>query len=364
MQKENHFVLFKNSNGIWYYYVYRWGKRPKRSTGEKRKSAALAVVLDRIAAGDILNEKDIRPSLFRDFAQPFWNFDTCPIITDKVIRGGHYSKQFAETNYNNTRKYLIPAFGTKVLPEITPAIINAWLLNMPAKYAITPQTANKQLSILRQMLDVAVAQNLIPTNPCANVKPLVAKNKARGCYTPEQIGILFSEPWNDIYIELACRLASLTGMRIGEVRGLCREQIATDHINLDRSWADKEGLKTPKSGKTRIVPIPPQMRDRLLGVPNNGPFIFSYDGDRPINKSTILDKLKQQMDKVGIDFKEENLGFHSFRHFFNTRLIAAGVEGEKIRAVIGHESEKMTEHYAHLSADDMRQIRMVQALIG
>ena len=364
MKNDNHFVMFKNTNGFWYYYVYRWGKRPKRSTGERKKSDALAVILDRIAAGDILNDRRARPKLFRDFAQPFWNFDTCPIITDRIIRGGHYSKQFAETNFNNTRKYLIPTFGTKVLEEISPAMINTWLLNMPGKYCIAPQTANKQLSILRQMLDVAVAENLIPSNPCNAVKPLVAKNRARGCYAPEQIGILFSEPWNDLYVELACCLASITGMRIGEVRGLCREQIEKDHIVLDRAWADKEGLKPPKSGKTRIVPIPPQLRDRLLNVPNNGPFVFSYDGNRPINKSTILDKLKLQMDKVGIDYKEDNLGFHSFRHFFNTRLIAAGVEGEKIRAVIGHESEKMTEHYAHLSADDMRQIRMVQALIG
>ncbi len=52
--------------------------------------------------------------------------------------------------------------------------------------------------------------------------------------------------------------------------------------------------------------------------------------------------------------------FHSFRHFFNSQLVAAGVQGEFVRAVIGHESEKMTERYLHLSPDQMNVVRNVQ----
>ena len=66
------------------------------------------------------------------------------------------------------------------------------------------------------------------------------------------------------------------------------------------------------------------------------------------------------MDKVGIDYKKDNLLFHSFRHYFNTRLVADGVESEKIRSVIGHESKEMTERYLHLSVKDLENIRKVQ----
>ena len=61
-----------------------------------------------------------------------------------------------------------------------------------------------------------------------------------------------------------------------------------------------------------------------------------------------------------MDYHRGNLGFHSFRHYFNTRLIAMGIDEVKIRSVIGHGSEKMTDHYAHLSAEDLKQIRTVQ----
>lgn len=45
--------------------------------------------------------------------------------------------------------------------------------------------------------------------------------------------------------------------------------------------------------------------------------------------------------------------FHSFRHFFNTRLVANGVNGELVRATVGHESKDMTKHYLHLVPSDL-----------
>lgn len=69
------------------------------------------------------------------------------------------------------------------------------------------------------------------------------------------------------------------------------------------------------------------------------------------------------MDECGIRPKKgTRLTFHSFRHYMNTRLIAVGMQGEKIRAVIGHEDEDMTEHYAHLEAEDLSLVREVQRM--
>ncbi len=362
--RQDHYVMYKRENGLWYYYAYKNGKRVRKSTGEKKRTAALEVIHDRLLDGDLLNEKENTCSLFRDFVKPFWNPDTCPILKDKLLRGGHYSVQRAQTFRLNTQKYLVPPFGSKDVSDITPSMINSWLLSLPEKFSITPQTANKQLYMFRQMMDVAVARKLVLVNPCASVKPLIPKPSQRGCFTPEQIKILFSKKWGNTYLELACQLAAVTGMRAGEVRGLQKQDIKNDHIELCHAWAEKEGLKTTKSGKPRIVPISPALRDRLLNVPNNGPFVFSLQGKKPLCQDLFIRGLKEHMKKCKIDYKTEKLGFHSFRHFFNTRLISAGVDGLKIRAVIGHESEKMTEHYAHLSADDLRQIRFVQESIS
>ena len=50
------------------------------------------------------------------------------------------------------------------------------------------------------------------------------------------------------------------------------------------------------------------------------------------------------------------LSFHSFRHFFNTRLVANGVNGELVRATVGHESSDMTKHYLHLVPSDLNTV--------
>lgn len=74
-------------------------------------------------------------------------------------------------------------------------------------------------------------------------------------------------------------------------------------------------------------------------------------------------KLMQQMEACKIDYKKLGLSFHSFRHFFNTQLVANNVEQNKILAVIGHTSVKMTQHYLHLEASDLKQVRKVQNAI-
>lgn len=44
------------------------------------------------------------------------------------------------------------------------------------------------------------------------------------------------------------------------------------------------------------------------------------------------------MEACKIDYKRLGLSFHSFSHFFNTKLVASGVDGELARGVIGHAS--------------------------
>ena len=242
-------------------------------------------------------------------------------------------------------------------------MVSSFLRNLPRKWGISPQTANKIHSVLRQILDYSITENLWTENPCVKVKPLVPKEGERGCFTPEQIKTLFSHRWKDPYVELACRLASITGMRMGEVRALQKKNVRKNSILVEHSYSNREGVKCTKNGKSRLVPIPPEISEELLSLPNDGEYVFSYDGVTPIHSDTISDKLKEHMTECGIDYKTLGLSFHSFRHFLNTQLVANGVDQNKIWAVVGHSSVKMTQHYLHLEAEDLGQIRKVQEAI-
>lgn len=362
--QEDYYVLYKKEDGYYYYYFYRYNKRVRRSTGCKRKTDAILVANERMRRGDLANEgRHTKFQTFREYSEPFFVWDRCPIIRDKVERGGHFSQEYAYICRKHIEKYLLPAFGAKVLPELTPAMISSFLRNLPKKSGITPQTANKVLSVLRMILDYAITENIIEDNPAKRVKPLVPNETRRGCFTTAQIKTIFKTPWKDLYVELACRLASMTGMRLGEIRGLLRDNVFEDYILVEHSYSNREKLKSTKNGKSRKVPIPPELAETLRSVPNNGPYVFSYNGDIPLWGTTIEYKLREHLKECKIDAEGLGLSFHSFRHFFNTQLIAADINQHKIQAVIGHSSIAMTSRYEHLEVGDLTQIRNVQSAI-
>lgn len=63
-------------------------------------------------------------------------------------------------------------------------------------------------------------------------------------------------------------------------------------------------------------------------------------GDKPIDFQFINMRLHKVLEANGIDWRAEGLSFHSFRHFFNTRLVANGLNGELVRATVGHGNEE------------------------
>ena len=361
--KEGYFCLMKRSNGIFYYWVYdNFGRRIYRSTGEKTRTRAMDVALQRYKTGTLIEEARPVCHVFGNYAADFWNWETCPVIQDKIRRGGHYSAMNARSNAKMTDKHIIPYFKKALIEAITPRQVEDWILRLPVEHRLSNKSCNNILTIFRQILDAAVADGIIERNPAKVVKPLIKDGKRKGCFTIQQIRQLFSKEWDHRYAYIACYLASRTGMRMGEVQALTRGQIHDGYIEVNASWADLEGRKSTKSGWGRIVPVDPQTMNLLREVmpPGEDDLLFTLSGTRPMCNNAINVALKAAMDAAGIDHKTERLTFHSFRHFFNTRLKAAEVDGEKVRAVLGHESIEMTEHYLHLTAEDLESIRAVQ----
>lgn len=76
----------------------------------------------------------------------------------------------------------------------------------------------------------------------------------------------------------------------------------------------------------------------------------------------ISKAVERVMERAGIATSERREGwgrarptasFHSLRHMFVTRAIEAGVPAAIVRALVGHSTAAMTEHYTHVSAAAM-----------
>ena len=352
------YCLYRRSNGFWYVSITKNGRRIQKTTNAKSKTKALEFVAK-------LQDEDLeivtKTKTIEVFSRGVFDYESGPIVRRKKLRGFSYSKSYADTNQHYVDDYIVPYFGKVQVGDLSANDVEWWLLTIPERHGVGAKTANSVLGALRAVLAEAQLQGLITSNPAASVKPL-SKNlgsKRRGCFTVEQVKDIFKDKWNNLAYS-ACMLAATTGMRMGEVRALTVEQIHDGYIDVDASWNDQEGRKCTKSGWGRIVPLSSDMKAVLDEIMPPCGLVFSLNGVKPVGDKVISKRLYERLEDIGLDYRELNLSFHSFRHYFNTRLIAAGIQGEKVRAILGHESEQMTEHYMHLSAEDMSEIRKIQ----
>lgn len=373
------FTLFKRKTAkgvVWYYLAYDdAGERRRYSTGQTSKTAARTYCEALSKMGKLIPDAKDRDVTLAEFSAPFWVWGVCPIVTDKIARGGHYSQTLCKNNRKSMVKNVLPMLGKTKLSKLTPAMINTWLLNLQnpreikgkMKPGLSNSTANKMLRLLKEMLDTAEAQGLIEKNPCLKVKRLTEHPQRRDSFSlAEAILILERTAWGNDMAWLASYLAASTGMREGEIRSLTKASITPDKITVSHSYDRTIGVKGTKSDKDRDIPITGDLYTQIMRfapISDTG-FIFSLTGGvSPVSPDFILNALYTRIYAIGITEemrRKRNLTFHSWRHFFNTRLIASGVQGEITRAVIGHESEEMTERYLHLRTGDMEAVMAVQ----
>ena len=79
---------------------------------------------------------------------------------------------------------------------------------------------------------------------------------------------------------------------MGEIRGLSPSNVAEDHVVVSRSWEEKYGLKDPKFGSFREIPISPYVYDVIhtvidLTSPEDILFFGVKGKYKPLHKSVI-----------------------------------------------------------------------------
>ena len=100
-------------------------------------------------------------------------------------------------------------------------------------------------------------------------------------------------------------------------------------------------------------------------ISNGDCYIFSLDGGvTPVNRYYFYYGFNKALNNIGItneQIRERGLNIHTWRHFCNTELQRAGLTVQKVQAVIGHKSERMTEHYTHFDPMDFGEVPEIQA---
>lgn len=380
----NYFTLVKRDNGAWSYYCYcpMTGKRLLRATNKYKKGEAMAVIQDRISRNCLHYPTGHKPVAYepvksnaaiRDVplavcAADFYIEGKCPIMENLKNRGGKFSNARRRSSRSTLENLIMPFFGNMKPKDVTTPLILNWLCWMRDERKLSPSTANSKLVVIREVFQYLLSVGIVDKDPTKGASRLIEQKVRRDAFTLQEIHQLFdNDPeWMQHPSYWACRLASVTGMRVGEVLALTKETFLPDRIDVIYSFSPTEGLKSTKSSWQRVIPISEDIYRMVMeGTANQGQYIFSLDGGRTPMSSTCvrlwLDTAMERNLSISKKEREERkLCFHSFRHFFNTRLVASGLSGDKIRAVIGHETASMTEHYTHLQVEDMSFVKDFQ----
>jgi integrase len=347
-------------------------------TEQLDRQAAMQWAIKRLTSNATPPLRKPKAKTFEEWAAPWWRFETCPYIREKIANGFNISKAYAESRRCYLDQHLVPEFGKRLLSELTPAMFRDYKMRLLSEGKYAPGTINKIIGTARIMFSYSFTMGELETNPVAPVKELKETPRERGTVTPDELARLFGPAakahiWNGELRHYTLNLiAASTGLRLGECQALRVQDIdRSGFLSVRHSWDDRYGMNAPKWNSTRIVTLARPAREAIedllalcrWGDPLPEDVLFwGVDRVTPLTKTSILKQFKAALSRIGITEEkraQRNLVFHSWRHGFNSYL-RGKVPDEQLHRVTGHRSEAMTDRYDHVRLESLRDVLAVQ----
>lgn len=142
-------------------------------------------------------------------------------------------------------KYLVPTLGRVPLAKLTPTLVRSWHAELVRTAKPTP--TRQAYSLLRAMLNTAVADELIQRNPCIVRGAGVSRTAERTVATIAQVNAL-ADAVPPRY-RMLILLAAWSGARWGELVALTRDSLEARHDH-DRPPVRRTARRLPRPGHT------------------------------------------------------------------------------------------------------------------
>jgi integrase len=291
---------------------------------------------------------------FVSFLSDFFDYDKSAYVKDRLAHGHSIGRRYCRESLKIIRLFWEPAFKGRTLASITRNDLKSFSLSLPAD-----KSASYKNSILNAgliPLGWAYEEGMIPADIGKDFERYGGKASKRGVLTVEEAAALFTRTWADGAAMAANLLSATTGMRQGEVLAVRGGDIGETVLNAAHSWSSADGLKSPKNGESRRVPLLPEVREALLAqlatnphtdIPEAERFVFwGTAPDKPrYDGSFMLDALHSELGAAGVDWQARNIVYHGWRHFYAARM--ADIEAaDKVSRITGHKSRAVFDAYA------------------
>ena len=289
----------------------------------------------------------------------FWDFDSSVFIKRQLDRGHSISKKYAFCMKAFVRNYWRPYFGDDAcIEDLTVPELDDFLFYLHDVRNLASETINKNINCANRCFNWLASQKKIPENPVASVERFKVDAEERGIPTETEIRQLLDLQWENHAAKLAFEVAAFYGLRAGEISGLrvCDIDVVGDMLHVRHSYSEIDKLKSTKNKDCRDIPVDHSLALQLINQARLNPvygemsFVFwsQRNHEIPITPGYYADCFYAALEEIGVSEtqrKERNMVFHSLRHFCAT-VLKQRADTETVMAIMGHRSERMTEHYS------------------
>jgi integrase len=245
-------------------------------------------------------------------------------------------------------KHLLPRWGDRILPRISPKDVEAYKLERLE--LVTAATLNRELFVISNMFRKAVEWGYLREYPLAGVKKIKTGLQRFRYLTRDEIDRLLKSSRESSNPQLYTFLVTAlnTGMRLGELTALEWKDIDFGRKTI---LVDNKEDHHTKNYECRTIPMNDLLAEVLESHPrhSDSPYVFvrGEDGEKFHKMRTSFENAVK---RAGIP----HVRFHDLRHTFASHLVMGGVDIRTVQELLGHKDIRMTMRYSHLAPDHMK----------
>jgi len=292
---------------------------------------------------------------FISFLTNFWSWETSPYIKEKLRKKHGIHKMHCLKQGQSVTKYGEPFFKGRYLGEITAGDVDAFITHM-GDMNLSASRKNVVIKAGTKPLRWAFSKDKIEKDPTRGHLMFSGDEAKRYILSPTAVAAAFRAVWKDNRAMLANMIASVTGMRSGEILALRFQGIGKDCLYVRGAWNRADKIKLPKNNKTRAVEIPfPALIYELVELAKQNPwgtspdsFIFWTENkkDVPMRGRVFVDGLREALAQIGFTKDEAaKYDFHGWRHFFTSYMIKK-LNKKLVKGETGHLTDAMLDLYS------------------
>ena len=264
------------------------------------------------------------------------------------------TKRRSKHDFYLFNKHIRPVLGAKLLNDISSEDIDHWMLHQ-MEVGYKSGTVNKHASMLNRTLNIAVHWGYLEKNAFkgAAIRKLPVGDYVQRFLTRNEISQLLSacKQSTHPYLYLFVKLLLLTGARKSELRLAKWKDIDDDKMQLF--------VAISKSGRSRKIMLSNQavkvldkvrLRTDALGLPTTrDDWLFPNPRTRKPYTSFHLAFFAARK-HAGLN----TVRIHDLRHTYASLLINNGASIYEVRQLLGHYHISMTERYAQLFPNTLK----------